>query len=71
MCTLAQLSAAEEALALIGAQRCAAVERIHRWMTGVGDDPDHDAEELLEGPLRVLRHAASTGQGAAGLVRWY
>ncbi|MFF4362103.1 hypothetical protein [Streptomyces sp. NPDC001604] len=66
-----QLPAAEKALALTGAQRRAAVERIHRWMTGLGDDPDHDAEELLEGPLRVLRHAARTGQGAAGLVRWY
>lgn len=67
----AQLPAAEEALALAGAQRRDAVERIHRWMTGLGDDPDHDAEELLDGPLRVLHHAARTGQGAAGLVRWY
>ncbi|NUQ95575.1 MAG: hypothetical protein HOY79_03095 [Streptomyces sp.] len=67
----AQLPAAEEALALTGAQRRDAVERIHRWMTGLGDDPDHDVEELLDGPLRVLRHAVRTGQGAAGLVRWY
>ncbi|GAA2483404.1 hypothetical protein GCM10010276_21140 [Streptomyces longisporus] len=67
----AQLPAAEEALALTGARRRGAVERIHRWMTGLGDDPDHDAEELLDGPLRVLRHAVRTGQGAAGLVRWY
>ena len=66
----ARLPAAEEALALTGTQRRDAVERIHRWMTGLGD-PDHDAEELLDGPLRVLRHAARTGQGAAGLVRWY
>ena len=48
-----------------------AVERIHAWMTGLGDDPDHDVDELLDGPLRVLRHAARTGQGAAGHVRWY
>ncbi|MEV0688823.1 hypothetical protein [Streptomyces sp. NPDC050388] len=67
----AQLLAAEEALALTGTQRRDAVERIHRWMTGLGDDPDYDAEELLDGPLRVLRHAVRTGQGAAGLVRWY
>nr|WP_282190267.1 hypothetical protein [Streptomyces sp. RLB1-33] len=40
-------------------------------MTGLGDDPDHPADELLDGPLRVLRHAARTGQGAAGHVRWY
>nr|QIY93022.1 hypothetical protein HEP87_00710 [Streptomyces sp. S1D4-11] len=66
-----QLPAAEEALALTGTQRRAAVERIHAWMTGLGDDPDHHADELLDGPLRVLRHAARTGQGAAGHVRWY
>ncbi|KOV77890.1 hypothetical protein ADL02_26155 [Streptomyces sp. NRRL WC-3723] len=67
----AQLPAAEEALALTGTQRRDAVERIHAWMTGLGDDPDHDVDELLDGPLRVLRHAARTGQGAAGQVRWY
>lgn len=66
-----QLSEAEETLALTGAQRRSALERIHAWMTGVGDDPDHDADELLDGPLSVLRHAARTGQGAAGHVRWY
>ncbi len=67
----AQLPAAEETLALTGAQRRNAVERIHAWLAGLGDDPDHDADELLDGPLRVLRHAAGTGQGAAGQVRWY
>jgi hypothetical protein len=67
----AQLPAAEEALALTGAQQRDAVERIHAWMTGLGDDPDHHADELLDGPLRVLRHAARTGQGAAAHVRWY
>lgn len=67
----AQLPAAEETLALTGTPRRDAIERIHAWMTGLGDDPDHDADELLDGPLRVLRHAARTGQGAAGQVRWY
>ncbi|MEU4150520.1 hypothetical protein [Streptomyces sp. NPDC026659] len=67
----ARLPAAEEALALTGTRRRDVAERIHRWMTGLGDDPDHDAEALLDGPLRVLRHAARTGQGAAGLVRRY
>lgn len=67
----AALPAAEEALALDGARRRQAVERIHAWMTGLGDAPDHDADGLLDGPLRVLRHAARTGQGAAGHVRWY
>jgi len=67
----AQLPAAEQALALTGTQRRNAVERIHAWLTGLGDAPDHDAEELLDGPLRVLHHAARTGQGAAGQVRRY
>ncbi|MFE5035859.1 hypothetical protein [Streptomyces sp. NPDC056683] len=66
-----QLPAAEETLALTGARRRDVVERIHAWMTGLGDDPDHDADELLDGPLRVLHHAISTDQGAAGQVRWY
>ncbi|MGW3100905.1 hypothetical protein [Streptomyces sp. NPDC001100] len=66
-----QLPAAEETLTLTGATRRDAIERIHTWMTGLGDDPAHDADELLDGPLRVLRHAARTGQGAAGQVRWY
>ncbi|WP_128789083.1 MULTISPECIES: hypothetical protein [Streptomyces] len=67
----AELPAAEEALALTGARRRDAVERIRAWMTGLGDAPAHDADELLDGPLRILHHAAHTGQGAAGVVRWY
>ncbi|MFJ8107093.1 hypothetical protein [Streptomyces sp. NPDC096132] len=67
----AQLPAAEEALTLTGTPRRDAIERIHAWMTGLGDDPTHDADGLLDGPLRVLRHAARTHQGAAGQVRWY
>ncbi|GAA5015616.1 hypothetical protein GCM10025734_64550 [Kitasatospora paranensis] len=66
-----RLPAAEEALGLTGSRRREAVERIRAWMTGLGDDPDHDADKLLDGPLRVLRHAARTGRGAAGQVRWY
>ncbi|MET9899080.1 hypothetical protein [Streptomyces sp. NPDC006446] len=65
------LPAAEESLALNGVARRDAVERIHAWMSGSGDDAGQDGDELLDGPLRVLRHAAHTGQGAAGHVRWY
>ncbi|MEW2129296.1 hypothetical protein [Streptomyces sp. NPDC005435] len=67
----ARLPEAEEALALTGPRRRDVVERIDQWMTALGDSPDHDAEELLDGPLRVLHHAARTGLGAAGVVRWY
>ncbi|MEU9547160.1 hypothetical protein [Streptomyces mirabilis] len=67
----AQLPAVEETLVLTGTPRHDAIERIHAWMTGLGDDAAHDADQLLDGPLRVLRHAARTGHGAAGQVRWY
>ncbi|GGX39485.1 hypothetical protein [Streptomyces fructofermentans] len=67
----ARLPVVERTLALTGTRRRDAVERIHMWTTGLGDDPAHDADELLDGPLRVLRHAARTGLGAAGQVRWY
>ncbi|MFG2964060.1 hypothetical protein ACGFZS_12360 [Streptomyces sp. NPDC048288] len=67
----AHLPTVEKSLVLTGTARRDAIERINAWMTGLGDDPAHDADELLDGPLRVLRHAALTGQGAAGQVRWY
>ncbi|MEE1783224.1 hypothetical protein PUR71_09890 [Streptomyces sp. SP17BM10] len=57
------LPRAEEALALTGARRREVIERVHAWLDGLGDDPAHDADALLDGPLRVLRHAARTGRG--------
>lgn len=66
-----QLPAVEGTLVLTGTPRRDAIERIHAWMTALGDDPDYNVDELLDGPLRVLRHAARTGHGAAGQVRWY
>ncbi|MFJ4513911.1 hypothetical protein [Streptomyces sp. NPDC088816] len=67
----AQLAAAEVTLALTGTRRRDVGDRIHVWMTGLGNEPDHDADELLGGPLRVFRHAVGTGQGVAGHARWY
>lgn len=61
----------EEALLLSGTQRSAALDRITAWMTAMGDDPDFDAAELIDAPLRVVRHAAETGSGAAAFSRWY
>ncbi|MFG3224539.1 hypothetical protein ACGF07_07145 [Kitasatospora sp. NPDC048194] len=65
------LPAAEAALTMTGARRRDAIERIHAWMTGLGDAPDHDADALLDGPLRVLRYAARTGRGVAAFTSWY
>lgn len=45
--------------------------RIMDWMTVIGDAPNHDAVELVDGPLRVFRNAAMTGCGVVGLARRY
>ncbi len=68
---LAVLPNVESALTLSPDQRVVAVSRVRDWMTAMGDDPDHDADELLDGPLRVLRSAARTGRAVAGQTRWY
>lgn len=67
----AALPAAEQALDLRPARRAHAAARIRQWLDETADDPNHDIDELLAGPLRVLRHAAHTGSGATGLVLWY
>jgi|SRR6185312_4797576 len=48
-----------------------ATTRISAWMTVMGAEPKFDAEELLVAPLRVLRHCAEHGLGAAAFSRWY
>ncbi|MFJ5306698.1 hypothetical protein [Streptomyces sp. NPDC088350] len=45
-----QLPAAEEAFALTGAQRRAAIERIHMWMTGLGDGKAGDSQAFVDWP---------------------
>ncbi|MGP4024652.1 hypothetical protein [Actinomadura sp. 3N407] len=68
---LAGLPRAERALQPAGARRAQTLQRIGTWMKEMGDEPNFDAEKLLDGPLRVLRHAAATGYGAAAFTRWY
>jgi hypothetical protein len=67
----AALPAAEAALDLSRERRSTVIDRIRDWMTGIADASDHDADELIDGPLRVLRHAAQQGLGAVGMTRWY
>ncbi|MEV7810952.1 hypothetical protein AB0P05_09460 [Streptomyces flaveolus] len=69
----AQLPVAEEALALTGTQRRDAVERIHAWMTGLGDDPTMTSMNSLTahcafsamppvpGRVRLARSAGTDG----------
>jgi hypothetical protein len=68
---LVALPKAENALDLTRDQRAAVASRVREWMTFMGDDPDHDADELIDGLLEVLRSAARTGDAVAGQTRWY
>lgn len=65
------LPRAEEALLMSDAQRSTALSRITDWMAAMGDTPDCDAAELIDAPLRVVRHAAEAGSGVAAFSRWY
>ncbi|MEU9717436.1 hypothetical protein [Streptomyces sp. NPDC047976] len=65
----AALPRAEQALDLSGARRSEVLARITDWMTVMGDAPDFDAAELVEGPLRVLRRAAAAKSGAGAFSR--
>ncbi|WP_374984174.1 hypothetical protein [Streptomyces fradiae] len=67
----AVLPDAEEALDLRPPRRAHVAARIRLWLDETADDPDCDVDELIDGPLRVLRHAARTGAGAVGLTLWY
>ncbi|MFI0894839.1 hypothetical protein [Streptomyces sp. NPDC020983] len=67
----AALPAAERALVLSPPRRSRTAARIRLWLDETADDPNCDIDELIDGPLRVLRHAARTGAGAVGLTLWY
>ncbi|MEV7319267.1 hypothetical protein [Streptomyces sp. NPDC093970] len=67
----AALPAAEQALVLHPPRRAHVSARIRLWLDEMADDPNRDIDELIDAPLRVLRHAASTGVGAVGLTLWY
>jgi hypothetical protein len=62
---------AEQALQLSDGRRAAAIKRMRVWLHEMGDAPQFDCDGLLDGPLRVLRYAAATGQGVAAFSRWY
>ncbi|WP_037603338.1 hypothetical protein [Streptacidiphilus rugosus] len=67
----AALPAAEQALTFPLRRRAHVTARIRQWLDEMADDPNCDIDELIDGPLRVLRHAARTGVGAVGLTLWY
>ncbi|MCX4576482.1 hypothetical protein OHB41_25560 [Streptomyces sp. NBC_01571] len=67
----AVLPAAEQALVLHPSRRVDVATRIRLWLDEMADDPNLDVDELIDGPLRVLRYAARTGVGAVGLTLWY
>lgn len=67
----AALLAAEQALVLHPPRRAKVAARIRLWLDEMADDPNHDIDELIDGPLRVLRHAKRASVGAVGLTLWY
>ncbi|MFJ4848617.1 MULTISPECIES: hypothetical protein [unclassified Streptomyces] len=67
----AALPAAEQALVVQLPRRADVAARVRLWLDEMADDPNRDIDELIDGPLRVLRHAARTGSGAVGLTLCY
>lgn len=65
------LPAVERALVLDSRRRAQVTARVRLWLDVMADAPNHDVNELIDGPLRVLRHAKRTGVGAVGLTLWY
>ncbi|WP_145910268.1 hypothetical protein [Kitasatospora viridis] len=66
-----ELPGAQGVLEVDGARRAAVTALVDRWLDDFGDGSLDPADELLDGPLRVLRFAAATGCGAVGLWRTY
>ncbi|MEY9850166.1 hypothetical protein ABH940_007285 [Streptacidiphilus sp. BW17] len=65
------LPGVEATLDLTPGRRSGVRERIRDWLGGMTDGAEHDLDDLVDGPLRVLRHAARHGFGAAGMTLWY
>ncbi|GLW70482.1 hypothetical protein Kpho02_27810 [Kitasatospora phosalacinea] len=61
----------EAALEWSGEERERVLDRLRAWLADLGDAPDHPAEELLDGPLRVARWAAARGWGLVGVAPVY
>lgn len=51
--------------------RAAFEERTAAWLSAAADEPGLDPSGLLEGPLRILRHAREQHLGAIGFMQWY
>jgi hypothetical protein len=54
-----------------GPQRQAFSVRCAAWLSVMADNPDLDPLVLLDGPLRVLRHANERGLGTIGVMQWF
>ncbi|MEU5383024.1 hypothetical protein [Kitasatospora cineracea] len=61
----------EAALGWSGEERERILDRVRAWLVGLGDEPGYPAEELLDGPLRVVRWAAARGWGVVGVAPVY
>lgn len=45
--------------------------RVSRWLTAMGDQPDLDPLDLLDGPLHLVEHARETKTGLVSVMQWY
>lgn len=52
-------------------ERARFATRVSRWLEGMGDQPDFDPLELLDGPLRLVHRARETHTGLVAVPQWY
>ena len=45
--------------------------RASRWLEAMGDQPDLDPLELLDGPLRLAQRAQEGRTGLVAVMQWY
>ncbi|HEV2637716.1 MAG TPA: hypothetical protein VGX23_21365 [Actinocrinis sp.] len=52
-------------------ERVRFTDRVSQWLTVMGDQPDLDPLELLDGPLRLVNRARETRSGLVSVMQWY
>lgn len=60
-----------QVLDLSAHERARFTGRASQWLQAMGDQPDLDPTELLDGPLRLVHRARETGTGLVAVMQWY
>ncbi len=66
----AALPGTEATLGLSPERRVRVEARVREWLEGMTGGAAHDLDDLVDGPLRVLRRAVEHGRGVAGMTMW-